>query len=244
MADATSLSASQALLGTLAGLHCRALGGIAVALRCPLALSGPLERPYSDLDLLVTRKHASDCADVIEAAGFAPNKSFNRVNGQKRMLFDSDSGSHVDLFIGAFEMCHRLELGGRLLIEPQTLSLADLFLTKAQIAELTMKDVTDLAALLHDHELTSDDNGINRDYIARFLSRDWGWWRTVTANLAKLETLVSELHLSARATERIEARVPELRAAIDATAKNARWRLRARVGERLPWREEPETAMR
>ena len=34
--------------------------------------------------------------------------------------------------------------------------------------------------------------------------------------------------------------VETLRAALDAAPKSARWRLRARVGDRVPWYNEPE----
>src|ERR1019366_1991160 len=229
MADALAApSASQKVLRALsdADLHCRALGGIAVALRCPVAHSAPLERSYSDLDLLVSRKHALGVADVIEAHGFNPNTSFNLINGHARIVFDSEAGGHVDVFVGAFQMCHRLDVGRRLLIESQTLTLADLFLTKAQIAELTMKDVTDLTALLYDHELTHDDQGLNVDYVATFLGRDWGWWRTVTANLDKLAPLIAELALPPAAGESISAKLRELRAALENAPKSVRWRMR------------------
>ena len=77
-------------------------------------------------------------------------------------------------------MCHRLDLRDRLDLHPETLSLADLLLTKLQVVETTEKDLVDMATLLSDHALTEDERGINIEYIAGIASSDWGWWRTIT----------------------------------------------------------------
>ena len=52
-------------------------------------------------------------------------------------------------------MCHRLELSSRLTLEPETITAADLLLTKLQVVELTQKDVDDIALLLTEHELAN-----------------------------------------------------------------------------------------
>ena len=105
-------------------------------------------------------------------------------------------------------MCHRLDLRARLTIDTRTL-LADLLLTKLQIAKLNEKDVTDVAALLLDHGLTDNKEGINQVYVAKVLTTNSGWWRTVTGNVAAMPA-----HLQSRlpgpSRTRVEERLQQL----------------------------------
>jgi hypothetical protein len=222
------------------GLTARALGGIAVALRCPSAQSGVLARSYSDLDLVVDRKSAHRLTPHLEDLGYAPDVSFNAVHGRSRLMFAHAEHGHVDIFIERFTMCHTLDLKRRLRIHPTTLAPADLLLTKLQVAQLNHKDVTDAVALVTDLPLSDDEAAINADYIIGVLSSDWGWWRTVTANLALVQDHLADLPLDAAERKRVCTALEDLRSAIDRSRKSLRWRLRAPAGERLPWRDDPE----
>jgi hypothetical protein len=154
-------------------------------------------------------------------------------------MFARENGAHVDIFVETFEMCHALELKSRLEIHNQTISLADLLLTKLQVAELNHKDVTDTAALLHDHEITTDESGINGRYVGEILGRDWGWWRTVTENLEALPTHLTDV-LPPADIAVVGERSKVLRDQIEAAPRNLRWKARARAGDRIPWRNQPE----
>jgi hypothetical protein len=222
-----------------AGLPSRALGGAAVALRCPAAASGPLRRELHDLDLITASRTAFDLGRLLEQVGYQPEARFNALHGHTRMLFTSSEGLHLDVLVGDFQMCHKLPLRGRLTLDPLTLTLADLLLTKLQIAELNQKDATDVAAILLDHDLGAIAGGIDLPYLTGLLGNDWGWWRTVTANLDLLPSaLPSELDDASRS--RVLGQAEALRAAIDDQKKSLAWRMRARVGDRVPWRLDPE----
>jgi len=248
--DEHGIAASDALVGRAhsllaqiedAGVQARALGGVAVALRCPSARHAPLQREFHDLDLAVARGHAHDLTKVLAGAGFAPNTHFNALHGRSRLIFAAvDDGLHLDVLVGVFAMCHKLDLGDRLAIDPATLTLADLALTKLQIAELNRKDAGDLAALFLDHALADDDSGINVNYMTSLLSRDWGWWRTVTANLDLLERHLPGTGLAPAQTAVVAGRIDELRHAVATTKKSLAWRSRAKLGDRVSWRDEPE----
>jgi hypothetical protein len=220
------------------GLPARLLGGVAVAIRCPTASAGPLRRSYHDLDLMVTSRAAYRLGQALEAAGYRGEERFNALHGRSRMMFSGPLG-HIDVLVGQFVMCHRLEVGARLTIDALTLSLADLLLTKLQIAQLNAKDASDIAAILLDHRLAGDESGINRDRVTGVLGGDWGWWRTVTGNLEWLSSFPPEL-LDGPARTTLGERIRELRAAIDARPKSVKWKVRASFGERMPWRLEPE----
>ena len=82
---------------------------------------------------------------------------------------------HIDVFLDTFRMDHDIALARRLEVEPYTLPLADLLLTKLQIFRLNEKDVRDVITLLVDAEVGEHDGPgmINAEYIARLCADDW-----------------------------------------------------------------------
>ena len=89
---------------------------------------------------------------------------------------------------------------------------------------------------------------INVPRILSFTSNDWGWWRTVTGNLDTLDQYLAveltpeDLDLNNGRAVLFEpgAQVAALRTAIAEAPKSTRWKLRARVGERQTWYQDPE----
>jgi Uncharacterised nucleotidyltransferase len=223
-----------------AGVCVRLLGGLAVAARCQAAGREPLARTYSDLDLVVDRPSAPRLEAAVLELGFKSAERFNAHHGHVRQLYQAPDGTKVDVFVEQFKMCHSLDLGSRLHIDEVTLALADLMLTKLQVAEITAKDVGDLAALVLDHTLTGDESGLNVDYMVQITHRDWGWFKTVTDNLSVLDRQAQGLGLPREAQERVSATARQLTAGLVAAPKTVRWKARARIGERMAWREDPE----
>jgi hypothetical protein len=229
--------------GAELGVVARVLGGVGVALHCPSSELQPFLREYGDLDVVVDRRGGRKQADALFASlGYQPDVEFNTMNGPEgRRRYVSADRAKVDVFVGAFRMCHELPLEQRLTADAPTVTLADLFLTKAQIFELTDKDALDLACLLLDHELAEhDDDCIDVRRIAALTGADWGLWRTVTRSLDRLRTMVDALALSSQQRATIVARVDALRSELDGAPKSAKWKLRARVGDHVRWYELPE----
>jgi hypothetical protein len=223
------------------GITPRLLGGVAIFRRCPSARDeSKLARTYGDVDIAAHRTTAKSALEILAPLGLEPAEPFNRLHGGSRLKFWFEDGKHLDLFLGRFSMCHKLDFGPRLECDPETLSLADLLLTKLQIARLTPRDFGDVCALLADHALSADDSGINVQYIAALLGRDWGWWRTATENLDRVGARVADVSLPATERERVLRAVGDLHRWIAARPRSLQWRIRAKVGERLPWRDEPE----
>lgn len=245
-ADIVAEGARLVELATAAGLTMRLLGGVAVRLTSPSAAQPPLARSYGDLDFALPRKDGRAIRDVLERAGYTGERRFNALHGDKRLLFvDETRARKLDLFLGAFRMCHTLDLEGRLLPGLRTLTPGDLLLTKLQIVQLNDKDAQDTLAILADHPLADhaapggEGDVIDVGYIANLCGHDWGWYTTVTDNLARIEQTGARLGLSeaiARATERIT----QLRAALEQAPKSLSWRMRAAVGRKMAWYEEPE----
>jgi hypothetical protein len=238
-ADVTAEGVRLLERASASGVLVRVLGGVAVALHAEGGLAPPFVRTYRDLDLVVRRGGRRDAGRLLQDAGYEPHVPFNALHGNERLLFfDRQHDRQVDVFVGSLRMCHEIPLEGRLELERQTVPLAELLLTKLQIVELNEKDVTDAAAILHGHEVGSDDDDrVNGARVAELCAADWGLWRTITANLREVRARVV---LPDEEAERVRGRLDNLLARIEAEPKSRGWRLRARIGERKRWYELPE----
>jgi hypothetical protein len=226
----------------------RVLGGLAIKVHSPHANHRSLERNYPDIDFVTDKTSAKKLLDFLPEMGYTPNKTFNTLSGDRRQLwYDEAQGRQIDIFIGDFTMCHTLPLADRLHIEPLTLPLAELFLSKAQIVELNRKDVLDLLTLLLDHEVgPGDDETINTDLIAGLCAKDWGLYTTVSLTLQKLRTYLDEgkVELGEVEAQTIKKRLVTLEKAMDEAPKTLAWKMRARIGTRVRWYEEVEEVQR
>ena len=226
-----------------AGVRARVVGGVAVALHDHVPLPASLVRPYADIDLVVEAGGESKLAKVLADLAYEADRKFNALYGYRRMLFwDRPNDRQLDVFVGRFSMCHKLELGGRLL-PGTTLTPADLLLTKLQIVELNPKDVVDALALVVSHEIADEASGdvIGRDRIAAVTGGDWGWFTTASDSLARIR---ERTDVAGPLAEVAALRLETLAAAMDDAPRSLRWRARARVGRRMPWYELPEEHVR
>jgi len=229
-----------------AGLIIRLLGGLAVRLHSPSAGHRALARAYPDLDYATSEKRADRLERFFGAQGYEPNKAFNLFNGDRRLLFwDETNQRQIDIFVGQFRMCHAIPLSERLALEAYTLPLAELLLTKMQIVEMNEKDIRDLCALLLDHPGgAGDDEMINLAHAAAVCADDWGLWKTVSLSVGKVRDYAAGSNLAAEERQTIVERLDALARALDDAPKGMRWRMRARVGERVKWYELPEEVKR
>jgi hypothetical protein len=223
----------------------RAIGGVAVALIAPSIGRLSPTRTYHDIDLAAAGP-ARPVIELLGTHGYEAARRFNALNGSERLLFHDPAGRRVDVFIGTLRMCHTLPFAARIATHAWTLPPADLVLSKLQIVELTERDAQDMLALLADHALTpTDGGGIAIDRIQAVCGGDWGWWRTVDDNLVRLiERWLAErpgaAPGSAAILDRAIERAVALREALAAAPRSMGWRLRAIVGPRVRWYDQPE----
>ena len=224
------------------GVPLRLLGGVAIRLRAPGGLHPAFERRYADLDFATAKGASGKVQAFLREAGYEPHKAFNALNGNERLLFfDTANDRQVDVFVGSFSMSHKIPLGERLDLEPATVHLAELLLTKLQIAEVNEKDVRDALAIFHGHALAdADGEHVNARRVAELCAADWGLWRTITGNLATCRDHVDRYDVSGEEKERLRGRIDELLERIEQEPKSRGWKLRARIGERKRWYETPE----
>lgn len=235
-----------AVLAKEEGVTVRLLGGVAVRVHGPEPPPAAFVRDYADLDFVTARKGSASTQRFFARAGYSPQVAFNALNSQERLLFfDDENGRQVDVFVGAFRMCHAVPLEGRLELEPRTIPLAELLLTKLQVIEVNEKDVRDALALLHAHEVgDSDEETVNAARVARLCAEDWGLWRTITANLVTCRDRRDEYDLPPEERAEIGRRIDALLDRVEQEPKSRGWRLRAKVGERKRWYDLPEEVRR
>ena len=226
----------------------RLLGGLAFKVHCPHAAHRALERAYPDIDFITDKASAKKLTDFLPAMGYTPNKTFNTLSGDRRQLYyDEVHGRQIDVFIGTFEMCHKLPLADRLGVEPLTIPLAELFLSKAQVVQLNRKDALDLLALLLDHPIGhTDEETINVGVIADLCAKDWGLHTTISMTMQKLRDVIAQASVELEETQiqTITQRLATIQEAMEAAPKTMAWKMRARVGTRVRWYEEVEEVRR
>jgi hypothetical protein len=225
------------------GLDLRLLGGLAVVIHCS-ETPGPLLRTnHADIDFVTSsgRKVGRRLDSFFDGNGFRSHVEFNALHGHRRRLYENEAELQVDVFVGEFSMCHTIPIDERLDVDQPTIPLAELVLTKAQVVELSEKDVTDLLALLLEHQVgASDEETINSQRIAELCARDWGLWRTVTGTLTRLEEALSRYSLPPETASAVRRRIQDLRKALDAAPKGMKWKTRDRIGDRVAWYEIPD----
>ena len=243
----------------------RLIGGLAVR-RYATDLDF-MDREFSDIDFIALSSQGARLRRVVEQLGYEENHHVTQATGGAQLQYlkrarllearahmlkrprplgpanaTSPTVDHIDIFLDVMRMDHDIDVRGRLDIDPYAISPADALLTKLQIGEMADKDVHDVIALLKDVPLSgTDDNAtINVPHLAQVCARDWGIYHDVAGNLDVTTVELAGYLLSDAEKARVGEQLATLRAAIAGQAKSLRWRLRARLGTRLPWRREVE----
>jgi hypothetical protein len=231
-----------------AGLQVRLMGGLAFHALCP-EWTARIDRAGRDIDLATRGRDRKGITDLLVGLGYEPDRRYNALYGHKQLYFVDPAWTRpVDVLIDQLEMCHRFEFADRLATFGPTLPPAELLLSKLQVVKINRKDILDALALLSELPLGDDaaTRAISVSRITGLTSGDWGWWRTVTMNLDRLDAFIAtdlapgDLDFGREPRFDPRAQVATLREEILAAPKSGRWKLRARIGDRVTWYEEPE----
>jgi hypothetical protein len=224
-----------------ASLGLKLLGGLAVRVLCPEF--PPRLRRDQDIDFACVGKQRKKVAEHLAKVGCEPDRRFNNLNGDRQMYFTAPSGRPIDVMVDRLSMCHVLDFRPSFDRQPLTIDAVDVLLSKLQIVELNEKDLRDIVHLLAALPLGGgSQTSIDTDRFRKLLGADWGWWRTVTGNLAKMEELLGErpaLIPDNHVYEPVAQAGRLLEFAVE-TPKSMKWKLRANVGDRVRWYELPE----
>jgi hypothetical protein len=225
-----------------AGIVLRLTGGVAIRRRCPSARRPPLARPYADLDVAVTKQTGRRVlTELMQNLGYVPAQQFNALHGETRLYYDDQVNQrHVDVFVDAVRMCHVITFAPRIALLDDTLTPTDLLLTKLQIVQLNAKDLQDILALLSDQPLRAGAaDAVDPNYLGTLWGADWPLWRTSQITLQRVRERMESI-LPRDELGPVMERIAGLDQVLAETPKSLKWRLRARVGDRVRWYELPE----
>lgn len=221
----------------------RLFGGVSFYFRCPSAKHRTLQRNYVDIDFVGHAKQSKEIKQLFGDLGYAPRERFNAMQGFRRLIFnDIGHQRRVDVFLDVFEMCHKFSFKDRLELDEYTITLADMLATKLQIVEMNEKDVKDILSMFVDHDVGKDDSPemVNGAYLAELCAGDWGIYKTFSMNLDRLMTDIDQHGLDDEQKKLVIERASRLTKMIEDVPKSLKWRMRAKVGERVQWYELPE----
>jgi hypothetical protein len=226
----------------------RLIGALAFRTHCPQFgyIQDALGRKFTDIDFASYRRFSRDVMRLLIELGYQEEKMVTQLFGDSRMLFnDPVYGRHIDIFYEQLNFCHPVVFSGRLEVEELTLPLAEMLLEKMQIVKINEKDLIDSIMLLREHAIgDSDQETIHAGVIARILGDDWGFWRTVTANLKLLDEMLDSYGgLKGEDRQIVRERIHQLQDRIESYPKTAKWKLRSRIGERVKWYKDVEELM-
>jgi hypothetical protein len=224
------------------GMKVRLTGGLAIRRLCSSARRAPLARDYHDLDLAMAgdRNHRA-FTELMVGLGYEPDTMFNTLTEGARLRYvDVARDRHVDVFVNAVRMCHVIDFHSRIELMPETLTPTDLLLTKLQIVQLNQKDVLDIGALVLDLRLAPGvDSDIDTAYLEEVWADDWALWNTSRLTLAKTRNALPDVFNGSAPAAAVSS-LDELDRLLGSGRKSLRWKVRARVGERVRWYELPE----
>jgi len=221
------------------GMTLRLLGSQAIREHCPKYrhLLDALKREYVDLDFVALSKDRPKLKLLMREAGYEVDRELLiAAEGTRYLFYGRANGLTVDVFIDELAFCHRIDLRKILDLDYPTIPLTELFLSKMQIVEMAQKDMKDVIVLLLEHEPLSDrvQETISIERISQLLAQDWGFYYTVSTNLAKIVDYNYQI-LSASEARTVADRVGRLSSGIEATPKTLRWKLRSLVGTKVLW---------
>jgi len=222
------------------GIGLKLLGGLAVRVLCPDY--PPRLRRDQDIDFACLSKERKKVATYLTDSGCQADRMFNNLNGDRQMYFVAPSGRPIDVMVDRLTMCHTLDLRPAFGRQRLTVDAIDVLLSKLQIVELNEKDARDIVYMLSALPVGGTGVSLDTDRYSKLLGADWGWWRTVTGNLAKLPGVIAEKPelVPANAAYDPREQIQRLSQLAADAPKSVKWRLRSNVGDRVRWYELPE----
>jgi len=232
----------------------RALGGVGIRLHsldrldfCKrLGRLGLGQQEFSDLDFMAYRKQRNKMEDFFKSLSYRKRiTTLSTASSERHVYFHPEGWFSADVFFDKLLVAnHPMDFRERLELDYPTIAATDLLLEKLQIVTFSEKDLKDTLILLISHEIGERDGKelINAKYIAKLLSKDWGFWYTTTNNLKKIGSLLPKMeNINDEERADITSKVDKLLNYIDSEPKTNGWKLRAIVGSRKVWYQHVET---
>ena len=195
------------------------------------------DRVFTDIDFASYGKCRGKIVPFFQSHGYEIEKRAAMISGNTRHIYFGGGVPMIDVFFDRLAYNHPVEFKGRLETHPQCISMTDLLLQKLQIVQINDKDLKDAMLLFLAARVADDDYwAINRKYVAKLFSDDWGFYYTATTNLQNVKDATARLAvLNDSQRQTICNKVDQVLQAIEAAPKSGNWQRRAKVGTSKPW---------
>jgi len=218
----------------------RLIGALAFYTKCENFnyIQAALGREFTDIDFVSYRRCTTRIFEFFKACGYEKDLEVTQLFGESRLIFhDLFNKRHIDVFIDELRFSHTIMLKGRLEQDDIAIPLAELFLEKMQIAKINEKDLIDTIMLLREFDFgTTDKKYINKNIILNYLSKNWGFWKTVTDNLKAVNVYVDKYpQLNIEDREIVRSKIDFILNEIEKAPKSLKWKIRSKVGTKVKW---------
>jgi len=225
------------------GVQMRLTGGVAVWIRCPDLRNEILkDRTFKDVDFVAFLKDKERISEILKLKKFTPHpvleadpySSYSRFLRKKNNFWEDICDINYDCI--AYN--HKINIKKRLLIDEITIPLAELLLSKLQAVEIALQDISDLQALILEHNFANNIDGdkINISLITKLCGIDWGLEKTVKKNIESLLKLtLDSTSLEQSYKMIIKNKLSFLTSQLNNGPKSLFWRARSFIGEKIKW---------
>src|SRR5712692_9057066 len=183
------------------------LGGLAIKVHSlneeefsnRLGRSAEQGQEYSDIDFATYYESREGVRRVMESLSYSKRPSTISTSASQRQIYFHPKGwFYIDVFWDKLKAAnHPISFRNRLAVDPVSIPLSDLLLEKLQIVSFSKKDMLDTLLLLKAHTVAEKEGleAVSTDRVSRVLSKDWGFWYTVTTNLRGIREYVQEMRV-------------------------------------------------
>lgn len=230
------------------GLTFRLFGSCAIRIKCGkelYILDNCNRPPPKDIDGIIRHEDWNRFRFLLLDRGWEENvELIAQTDGRRLQFRDPMQGIVLDVCVDVLQYAQTLNVRQSLERDWPTLPAADLLLSKLQIPELTSADLIDVMALIHALAIgNSDKREINIVRLIEITSKSWRWYKSVTVSLHFIkqaidDTTVCQLPNTIR--DRVSSQLNVIENAILSSKKTTSWKLRALIGEAVPWKNRVE----
>jgi len=202
------------------------------------------EQEFTDLDFMAYRSQRKQMQEFFKIFGYSKRPATLSTAATERQIYFHPKGwFHIDVFFDVLKMNHDINFVGRLELDYPTITPTDLLLEKLQIVQFTEKDLKDSLVLLRAHKVGGEEKEtINMKHTAEMLSKDWGFWYTVTTNLNGIKNFTAQSGvLNDEDKANVTIKIDRVLEFIEKEPKSFGWKRRAIIGNKMKWYRPVET---
>lgn len=235
-------------------LTLRVMGGVGIRLHCldyqdfanRMRRLGEGEQEFTDLDFMSYKGQRNRMKDLFDSIGYVKRRAtLSTAASERQIYFHSKGWFFVDVFFDKLLVAnHPLDFRNRLELDFPTIPLTDLLMEKLQIVNFSEKDLKDTLILLRAHRLEQREESdvIDIRRIGQLLSKDWGFYYTLTNNLKGVKAFLPRLRgLTEEEMQELRSKIDLLLEHVEREPKSMGWKMRAKVGARKMWYQPVET---